>query len=444
MQWRSPSELISYHNNPKLHPQDQIDKIASSINEYGFSVPLVVDGSNVLVCGHGRLAAAKKLNLDKVPVIVRDDLSSSQLKAFRVADNKVAESGWDMEALKLELEQLVELDTDLELTGFDSSELDELLELTEVDESGGDVTREDDELPEEETIQQRVSHDQVWSIGDHLIMCGDCRDANDVKKLLGNHAVNVAMTSPPYASQRKYDEESGFKPIPPDEYVQWFDAVQDNVKQHLAKDGSFFINIKEHCEDGQRSLYVKDLTIAHVRQWKWRFVDEFCWVRQGVPGKWENRFKNGFEPVFHFCKSSKIKLVHENVMHLSDAAFTYTGDEKSSVTGSGFFQGHTVGAREGIALPSNVLKIPVGNMGGDVNTHSATYPIALPEFFIKAFSDEGDRIYDPFCGSGTTLVAAHKHGRIGLGMEISEKYCNLILTRMEQLTGEEAILVCQN
>ena len=121
--------------------------------------------------------------------------------------------------------------------------------------------------------------------------------------------INVAFTSPPYASQRKYDESSGFKPIKPDAYVDWFEAVQANVRAHLAVDGSWFVNIKEHCDDGQRSLYVKDLTLAHVRRWGWRFVDELCWIHSGIPGQVRTRFKNQFEPIFHFClrKDPKIR-----------------------------------------------------------------------------------------------------------------------------------------
>ena len=98
-----------------------------------------------------------------------------------------------------------------------------------------------------------------------------------------------------------YDESSGFRPIPPDEFTDWFEDVQSSVHAVLADDGSWFVNIKEHCDGGQRHLYVKDLTIAHVRRWGWRYVDELCWVTGGFPGKFDERFKNGFEPVFHFA-----------------------------------------------------------------------------------------------------------------------------------------------
>lgn len=272
----------------------------------------------------------------------------------------------------------------------------------------------------------------------HRLVCGDCRDFATVEKLLDGHKINVAVTSPPYASQRTYDESSGFKPIPPVEYVSWYRDVASNIMENLADNGSYFCNIKEHCDDGQRSLYVKDLTLAHVRQWGWRFVDEFVWKRGGVPGKWANRFKNQWEPIFHFSNSENIKLIHANVMHESAGAFEYSPDNPKSKTGFFSNKGRNDIAKQGMALPGNVLEI--GTEVNQTENHSAPFPVALPEFFIKAFSDPGDVIYDPFMGSGTTLIAAEKNGRRGFGCEISPAYCDVIIKRFEQHTGSLAIL----
>jgi site-specific DNA-methyltransferase (adenine-specific)/site-specific DNA-methyltransferase (cytosine-N4-specific) len=249
--------------------------------------------------------------------------------------------------------------------------------------------------------------------------------------------INVAVTSPPYASQRKYDESSGFKPIPPGEYVEWYRDVAANIMAKLAPDGSYFCNIKEHCDDGQRSLYVKDLTLAHVRKWGWRFVDEFCWrnTKNGVPGGWPNRMKNAWEPVFHFTTSSDIKFRPDAVSTESDAVFDYSPETKKTSTGSGFVGGEKAGGyKEGNARPSNVLEISASAE----SDHSAAYPVALPEFFIKAFSDAGDIIFDPFMGSGTTMIAAEKNGRVACGTEISPQYCDVIVMRWQNLTGKKA------
>jgi len=120
----------------------------------------------------------------------------------------------------------------------------------------------------------------------YAVMCGDARDLPTVRRLMDGEKAQVVITSPPYAAQREYDKSSGFEPIQPDKYIEWYKAVAENIATVLAPDGSYFLNIKEHAQDGQRHLYVKKLVIAHVEQWGWRFVDEFCWrnTANGDPG----------------------------------------------------------------------------------------------------------------------------------------------------------------
>jgi len=277
--------------------------------------------------------------------------------------------------------------------------------------------------------------------GPHRILCGDCRKPEDVKRLFAGAKANVVITSPPYASQRKYDASSGFKPIPPDEYVEWFRAVAAGIESVLAPDGSYFLNIKEHAEEGERHLYVKDLTIAHRRQWGWRFVDEFCWrnTGEGVPGSWPNRFKNAWEPVFQFCRQMQIKFRADAVSHHSDRNIEYSPDTPKSRSGSGLL-GYGAPRSSGLARPSNVIEIAAGTPDRAEYKHSAPFPVALVEFFIKAFSDPGDIIFDPFMGSGSTLIAAAKLGRIGYGMELSPAYCDVIVRRLMNFDKSEARL----
>jgi DNA modification methylase len=280
-----------------------------------------------------------------------------------------------------------------------------------------------------------VEPGQVWTIRGkgglvHRVLCGDCRRAEDVARLLDGRPVNVAFTSPPYAAQREYDQASEFRPVPPDQYVEWFDPVQENVRAHLADDASWFVNIKPHCEDGQRVLYVADLVIAHVRRWGWRFVDELCWVRAGVPGAWPNRFKNSFEPVFHFSREVSLKFRPDAVSHETEHAFAYSPSNGTSVSGSGLLgKDHARGFHDGTARPGNV--IAVGTGGTTVSgLHPAEFPVALPEFFVRAYSDAGDAVYDPFLGGGATLLAAERLGRAGLGMEMSPRYVAVVLERL--------------
>ena len=244
---------------------------------------------------------------------------------------------------------------------------------------------------------------------------------------------NIACTSPPYSSQRAYDAESEFRPIPPDEYVEWFAAVQENVRAHLTADGSWFVNIKAHCAEGERHTYVLDLVLAHKRRWGWLFVDELCWVRAGVPGAWPNRFKNAWEPVFHFSTQAAIKFRPDADSHPSVHVFDYSPDNGKSVSGSGLLgKEHASGFRDGLARPGNVIEI--GSGGAKVTgEHPAEFPVGLPRWFILAYSDEGDAVYEPFAGSGTTLVAAEQIGRVGYGMEISPRYAAVILERLASM-----------
>lgn len=283
------------------------------------------------------------------------------------------------------------------------------------------------------------------------VLCADCRDLAAVERLLCGRKANLVITSPPYADRRTYDESSGFAPIPPERYVDWYRDVARVIAAVLAPDGSYLLNIKEHAEDGQRVLYVKDLVLAHVREWGWRFVDEFCWRKtdNGVPGGWGNRFKNAWEPVFHFCRQPQIRFRPQAVGHKSEDCFDYSPSNPKSTSGSGLLgSGRRGMAAEntalgramrqtrasdeqgrfaGIARPSNVIEATTESGQGE---HAAPFPIALPEFFIRAFTDAGDLVYDPFGGSGTTAVAALRTGRQGYCAEVSPRYCDVIVNRL--------------
>ena len=429
------ADLIPYARNSRTHSDQQVAQVAASIREFGFTNPVLIDSEDGIIAGHGRVMAARKLNMAEVPCIRLEHLTETQKRAYIIADNKLAlNSGWDEEMLGLELADLREEDFDLDLVGFDAAEIESALNPVEIT----DGLTDPDEVPEVPADPVTVLGD-VWVLGNHRLMCGDCRSHSDVEKLLAGRKINVAVTSPPYASQRKYDESSGFKPIPPDEYVEWYSDVAANIMASLADDGSYFCNIKEHCDDGQRSLYVKDLTLAHVREWGWRFVDEFCWrnTRNGVPGGWPNRMKNAWEPVFHFSTNSEIKFRCESVSEKSDGVFKYSASNAKAESGSGLLGSEKASGYEtGMARPSNVIELPAESGQGN---HSAPYPVALPEFFIKAFSDSGDMIFDPFMGSGTTMIAAEKNGRHACGTEISPRYCDVIVKRWQDFTGKKAI-----
>ena len=303
----------------------------------------------------------------------------------------------------------------------------------------------------------------IWVLGPHRIICGDCRDFATVERLLAGERVNVAFTSPPYADRRVYDESSGFRPIPPDEYVDWFEDVQASVRAVLADDGSWFVNIKPGItpEGLDTELYVFDLVISHVRRWGWHFATEFCWERNGVPKSVTRRFKNQFEPIYQFT-AGDWKMRPDAVRHWSEHVPTAGGpgvgqtgwDDKQgkgtgrpdqprkrargtakaiSDVGKAFC--HDAGVYEvaGMAYPGNRLPTFAGTH--QATGHTAAYPVGLPGWFIKAYSDPGDTVFDPFMGSGSTLIAAHQENRTAYGCEISPAYCDVIAKRFEDYAG---------
>ena len=418
-EWVETAKLLPWVKNPRKNDA-VVDRVVASIARFGFGNPILARRENgEVIAGHTRLKAALKMKMDRVSVRYLD-LAETEAHLLALADNKLGElAEWDDAGLADILAQIPA--DDALIAGFDDAALAELLKLDPVE--GVDT-------PDLEPPVNPVSvQGELYELGPHRLLCGDCRSFEDVTRLLAGERIGVAFTSPPYASQRAYDETSGFKPIRPDEFVEWFRDVQANVRAHLGEGGSWFVNIKEHTEEGQRSLYVKDLAIAHVREWGWAFVDELCWRNpsNGIPGGYVNRFKNAWEPVFHFSAGSEIVFHPESVSTASDNAFDY---DPSIVVGLGVDGAKPVGGarvkRDGLARPSNVLEIKNDSTPSE---HSARFPLDLPLFFVKAFSNPNAVIFDPFMGSGTTIIAAAKAGRRGFGTEISPRYCDVIRKR---------------
>lgn len=296
--------------------------------------------------------------------------------------------------------------------------------------------------------QPRTRPGDLIVLGGHRLLCADARDARAVARLFEHRVATVVVTSPPYAAQRDYDEQSGFEPIAPAKYVEWFAPAAEIIADHLAPDGSFFLNLKEHAEGGERSLYVKDLVITMKRAWGWLFVDEFVWTHGGTPQDVKRRFKNAFEPIYQFARSPDFKFRPESVRHRSEALPDWRGAHPSqangqrlkkqsqkNAAGDDVFQGRARVVVDGLAYPSNVLRL--GKNAESVE-HGAVYPVALPEFFIRAYSDSADYVFDPFAGAGTTLIAAESNGRPSLNVEISPAYCDVIVKRWEAATGKKA------
>jgi site-specific DNA-methyltransferase (adenine-specific) len=237
-------------------------------------------------------------------------------------------------------------------------------------------------------------------------------------------SVNIVFTSPPYAEQRK----EVYQGIAVNEYISWFLPFVDEFARILKDDGSFFLNIKEHSINGFKSEYVLQLVLNIIKHTQFGLVDTFCWTKQAYPRGVVNTFKNAWEPIYHFAKQPNIKIRPQNVAEPIKEETLKRAKRKQvglAESGSGYSQPNleTIAGMT-TAFPSNHIHIPnVVNQFSKNKWHPATFPVKLPEWFIKAFTDEGDLVIDPFAGSGTTCLAAKNLGRHYLGFELSYEYC---------------------
>ena len=251
-------------------------------------------------------------------------------------------------------------------------------------------------------------------------------------KSIPSDSVDMVFTSPPYANRRK----NSYGGIPEEQYIDWFNGIATEIKRVLKDTGSFFLNIKEHTRNGERSLYVFDLVIHLKRVVGFRFVDTYAWTRQGYPGAYKGRFKNAWEPIYHFCKGDPSRITFNPYAFgtpLKTESVKRAVRTKSKTTrnnsgmGGGGYITHKCIEANCLARPTNVLYIPnVLNQHSDRALHPAVFPLGLAEFFIGSFTDIGDMVLDPFAGSGTVGVACEGLSRRYILIEKEAKYIPLI------------------
>ncbi len=263
------------------------------------------------------------------------------------------------------------------------------------------------------------------------IFLGDCKEQ---LKYLADNSVDLIVTSPPYADQRK----STYGGIPHDKYVEWFLPISEQLLRVLNPTGTFILNIKEKVVDGERSTYVMEL-ILEMRKQGWLWTEEFIWHKKNCyPGKWPNRFRDAWERLLQFNKSRKFNMYQEEVMipmgewansRLQNLSDTDKIRDNSKV-GSGFGKNISNWLDRDKAYPTNVL-----HLATECNNknHSAAYPEELPEWFIKLFTRENDTVLDPFMGSGTTLIVAKRMKRNSIGIDIVPEYCEMVRKQLKPL-----------
>lgn len=436
------AQLQPYARNPR---QGDVGAISESLRLHGQFRPIVVNKrTSVVLAGNHTLAAARALGWREIAVTYVD-VDEHKAAQIVLADNRANDLASNDAARLADL--LQSLPT-LEGTLYDGDALDALLDDLSAPlaapgregDSDGDGTSPEgdlDAVPEPPAVPRTQPHD-LLELGPHRLLCGDCRDRAATARLLEGSPVNLVVTSPPYAAQRAYDQSSGFAPIATEGYVAWYHAVAALLAEHLAPDGSYLLNIKEHTMDGQRALYVKELVLAHAREWGWLFVDEFCWLKTAMPGEYSGRFKNGWEPVFHFTRAPRHKWDPDAMLTPSAEVPIFAPETNFKMGPGGLQEGEPPAKAPGLARPSNVLNLRGVGADRTEGPHPAAFPVALPAWFIRAFSATGDLVYDPFCGSGSTLVAAERAGRRFVGMEISPAYCDVVAQRYAALTGQQA------
>jgi len=263
------------------------------------------------------------------------------------------------------------------------------------------------------------------------IYCGDCED---ILKTFPDNSIDLIVTSPPYADQRA----KTYGGVSPDDYVDWFLPKSAEFFRVLKPTGTFILNIKEKVVDGERHTYVLELILS-LRKQGWLWTEEFMWHKKNsYPGKWSNRFRDSWERCLQFNKERKFAMYQEEVMvPVGDWAKTRLSklsetdkirDESKSQSGFGKNVSQWVG--RDMVYPTNVLHMATESSN---KNHSAVFPVALPEWFIKLFTQAGDVVLDPFLGSGTTAIAAIQQGRQYVGIEMNPEYCQLAQERIAQV-----------
>lgn len=429
--YRKVETLIPYARNPRTHSDAQVAKIAASIVEYGWTNPVLVDGDNGVIAGHGRLAAARKLGLDEVPVIELGHLTPAQKRAYVISDNRLAlDAGWDEELLALELAELSEAGYDLALTGFDESEIDALLD----DETtGGDGEQEEagddaaDDIPDTPVLPVSRAGD-VWALGPHRLICGDAADASVVAALMQGERARLCFTSPPYGNQRDYTTGG---------IADW-DALMRGVFAQLpmADDAQVLVNLGLIHRDNEFVPYW-DGWLGWMRTQSWRRFAWYVWDQgPGMPGDWAGRFAPSFEFVFHFNRASRkpnkiVPCKHAGQeSHLrADGSSTAMRSKEGEVGG----WTHAGQPTQDTRIPDSVIRVMrhKGKIGQDID-HPAVFPVALPQFVIEAYSDEDDLVFEPFGGSGTTMLAAQRTARVCRSIEIAPEYVDVAVRRFQQ------------
>jgi len=419
---RRLTDLKPFDRNSRTHTDDQIEQIARSITEWGWTVPILVDEDNVIIAGHARFLAAQRLDLDQVPVMVAKGWTDAQRRAYVIADNKLAENaGWDFNILQDEIGALDGLDFDLDLLGFDAAEIGDLLDQ-------GGMTDPDD-VPETPVDPVSVECD-VWILGKHRLACGDSTSADVIERLMDGQKADLCFTSPPYAQQREYKKE-----------ISDWDGLMNGVFSIMpVKDGAqVLVNLGLVHDAGRVNTYWAawlDFMAANG----WPLFGWYVWDQGfGMPGNWNGRLAPSHEFVFHFARkpSQSNKWQNkkpENIKATTSkkGAFRQKDGTLNPIKSGAACANPTKVADSVIRV--NRAPIETAKMG-----HPATYPVALCEYIYRSYTKAGDWVFEPFSGSGTSIIACEGMGLRCAAVELAPHYVDVAIKRWQDFTGLEAV-----
>jgi DNA modification methylase len=389
--------VLPYAANARTHPDEQVAQIAASIVEFGFTVPVLVDDAGVLIAGHGRVLAARRLGLDAVPAIRLSHLTETQARAYRIADNQIAlNSGWDETLLAEELRALRTEDVDLGLLGFDQETLDRLLDETgfEADEAAAEAADQPAPAP---PVVPVTRPGNLWVLGRHRLLCGDATSAVDVARLLDGARPHLMVTDPPYgvdydpawrneagvsttlrtgrvANDDRADWREAWSLFPGDVAYVWHAGVHARTVIESLEAAGFAIR--------SQIVWAKPRLVLGRGDYHWQHEPCLYAVRKGATGHWQGA-------------RDQTTLWQIAMVGAEDDAETVHGTQK----------------------PLECMRRPIINN-----------------------SVPNEAVYDPFLGSGTTLIAAELTGRVCVAMEIDPRYCDVTIERWQRLTGSAAIL----
>lgn len=414
------NELIPYENNPRNN-DEAVNYVAESIKEFGFKVPIIIDKNNVIVAGHTRYKASKKLGINEVPCLVADDLTDEQIKAFRLADNRVGEiATWDFDKLEIELATL----DNMELFGFDDvftdGEREDITAAVETEEDDYNV-----ELPE----VPKAKLGDVYQLGSHRLMCGDATSENDLNVLCGDKEVDLVLTDPPY--NVNYEGGTGLTiandNLPDEKFRAFLIDAFKNMNKHLKAGGAFYIwhadsegyNFREACKKAdwtvrQCLVWVKSSIVLGRQDYQWKHEPCLYGWKDGASHCWYGDRKQRTEisafDIFELrykTREELLEFIEKQWCDAEDCETTVLCEDKPLKNGE----------------------------------HPTMKPIKLLTRQVVNSSKENDIVLDVFGGSGSTLMTCEQLNRTCYTMELDPKYVDVIINRWEQFTGKKAVLL---